>query len=65
MSGIKQADIEELRRAIEKEFQNDPALQQVHIARKTIDREAELRGLSFLEYVRLLAKDKETATPQD
>ncbi|MCL0094801.1 hypothetical protein M1N58_02770 [Dehalococcoidales bacterium] len=38
------------------EFPDDPALQQVHIARKTIAKEAESEGLSFLEYIKLLGK---------
>jgi hypothetical protein len=56
MSTIKEKDIEEIRRAIEKEFPEDPALQQVHIARKIIAKEAQLEGLSFPEYVKLLVK---------
>jgi len=53
---IKEKDIEEIRRAVEKEFPEDPALQQVHIARKIIAKEAESEGLSFLEYIKLLRK---------
>lgn len=56
MSKIKEKDIEEIRRAVQKEFPVDPALQQVHIARKIIAKEAEYEGLSFLEYVKLLGK---------
>ncbi|MCW3133987.1 MAG: hypothetical protein N2V78_06645 [Methanophagales archaeon] len=56
MNKIKQKDIDEIRRAVEKEFPNDPALQQVHIARKIIAKEAQLEGLSFFEYIKLLGK---------
>ncbi len=56
MSKVKEKDIEEIRRAVEKEFPNDPALQQVHIARKIIAKEAQLEGLSFFEYIKLLGK---------
>jgi len=56
MSKIKEKDIEEIRKAVEKEFPDDPALQQVHIARKIIAKEAQLEGLSFFEYVKLLGK---------
>lgn len=56
MSKIKEKDIEEIRRAVEKEFPEDPALQQVHIARKIIAKEAELEGLSFFDYIKLLGK---------
>ncbi len=56
MSKIKEKDIEEIRRVVEKEFPNDPALQQVHTARKIIAKEAESEGLSFFGYVKLLGK---------
>ncbi|MCD6521662.1 hypothetical protein J7K56_02705 [Candidatus Calescamantes bacterium] len=56
MSKIKEKDIEEIKRAVEKEFPDDPALQQVHIARKIIAKEAQLEGLSFFEYVKLFGK---------
>ena len=54
MSKIKEKEIKEIRIAIEKEFPEDPALQQVHIARIIIAKEAESDGLSFLEYIRIL-----------
>ena len=56
MSKIKEKDIEEIRKAVEKEFPEDPALQQVQIARKIIAKEAQLEGLSFFEYLKLLGK---------
>ncbi|MCL0049181.1 hypothetical protein M1O13_04680 [Dehalococcoidia bacterium] len=56
MSKIKEKDVEEIRRMVVEEFPDDPALQQVHIARKTIAKEAEAEGLSFLEYIKLLGK---------
>lgn len=56
MSKITEKEAEEIKRMIEKEFPNDPALQQVHIARKIIAREAELKGLSYIEYIKLLRK---------
>ena len=37
---------------IEAEFPHDPALQQVHIARKIISRKAELEGLSVFEFIK-------------
>jgi len=54
MSKIKEKDMEEIRKVVEKEFPEDPALQQVHIARKIIIKEAQLEGLSFLEYIKLV-----------
>jgi len=56
MSKIKEKDIEEIKKVVEVEFPEDSALQQVHIARKIIAKEAQLEGLSFLEYVKLLGK---------
>lgn len=49
---ITEKEMEEVRKMIEAEFPDDPALQQVHIARKIIAREAELEGLSFLKYIK-------------
>ena len=56
MSKIRENDIEEIRRAVEEEFPEDPALQQVHIARKIIAKEAQLEGLRFFGYVKLRGK---------
>ncbi|MGQ9626678.1 MAG: hypothetical protein ACUVV0_07210 [Anaerolineae bacterium] len=56
MNKLEEKDIEKIRKAVEEEFPGDPALQQVHIARKIIAKEAELEGLSFLEYIKLLLK---------
>jgi hypothetical protein len=53
---IKDSEIGEIKKMMEREFPDDPALQQVHIARKIIAREAQLEGLSFIEYVKLLGK---------
>jgi cobalamin biosynthesis Co2+ chelatase CbiK len=56
MEKIKKKEIEKIEKMMEKEFPQDPALQQVHIARKIISKEAELAGLSFSEYIKLLAR---------
>jgi len=56
MSRIKEKEIKGIRMAVEKEFPEDPALQQVHIARKIIAKEAESDGLSILEYIRIVGK---------
>jgi hypothetical protein len=52
MSKITKEDIKKIKQIVEKEFPHDPALQQVHISRKIIAKEAELEGMSFLEYVK-------------
>ena len=41
---------------VEEEFPEDPALQQIHIARKIIAKETELKGLTFLEYTKTIKK---------
>jgi len=44
--------------AVKREFPNDPAQQQVHIARKILSLEAKLEGVSYLEHVRNVARHK-------
>lgn len=44
-------EIKRIRKEIEKEFPGDPALQEVHIARKIISKEAEIVGMSFGRYI--------------
>ena len=56
MEKIKKREIDKIKIMVGKEFPQDPALQQVHIARKIISKEAELAGLSFSEYIKLLAR---------
>ncbi|MEA1869938.1 MAG: hypothetical protein U9N09_07330 [Euryarchaeota archaeon] len=56
MAKIAEKEMETIIQRAEAEFPHDPALQQVHIARKIIAREAELDGFSFLEYVKSLGK---------
>ena len=49
---IPEKVMEEIRKKVEEEFPDDPALQQIHIARKIIVREAELAGMSYLKYIK-------------
>ncbi len=65
MNRIKKKDIEEIRREVEEEFPNDPALQQVHIARKIISKEAEIGGLSLFEYIKSLRKPAQDIYQKD
>ncbi len=44
-------EINKIRKEIEKEFPGDSALQEVHIARKIISKEAEIMGMSFGRYI--------------
>jgi hypothetical protein len=61
MARITKAERKKIEAAMEKEFPNDPALQQVHIARKILSRKAELEGLSFGEYIMKRSKRKTSA----
>ena len=56
MAEVPKQEMKAIQEMVEAEFPDDPALQQVHIARKIIAREAEIEGLSFLEYVRSLRR---------
>ncbi len=56
MRKLTEKEMEEVRKMAGAEFPDDPALQQVHIARKIIAKEAELEGLGFLEYVKSFGK---------
>jgi hypothetical protein len=56
MGEIKEKDRKKIKKMVEEEFPHDPALSQVHIARKIIAKEAELRGMSFLEYIKSLGR---------
>ena len=61
MGKVTEQEIEEIIQAAKNEFPDDPALQQVHAARKLIAREAELAGMSFVQYLKALRKDLELA----
>jgi hypothetical protein len=52
MSKIKEKDIQKITKMVEQEFPEDPALQQIHIARKIIAKEAKLKGITFFEYIK-------------
>ena len=54
---LKVQDSEKIREEIEREFPNDFALQQIHIARRIIAKEAELKNLKYIDYIKLLVKD--------
>ncbi|NVM38195.1 MAG: hypothetical protein HWN81_21555 [Candidatus Lokiarchaeota archaeon] len=50
-------ELEKIKKEIESEFPNDFALQQIHIARKIIAKEAEMKGLSYFDYIKLSIED--------
>jgi hypothetical protein len=56
MRTISIEEMKIIKKEVEKEFPADPALQQVHIARKIIAREAANKGLDFFDYIQSLSK---------
>ena len=48
--------IETIKRRVEKDFPGDFALQQIHIARKLLSREAREKGLAYWEVIKLVAE---------
>ena len=56
MGTISNEEMERIKKEVEKEFPADPALQQVHIARKILAKEAAEKGLGFIDYIRSLSK---------
>ena len=55
MERLTKEEIEEIRRAVMEEFPNDPALQQVHIARRILVLEAQKQGKSVADLSRSAA----------
>ena len=53
--------VEEIKRDVEREFPNDFALQQVHIARKLLAEEAKEKGVNFWEYIKMQVKEAKDA----
>jgi hypothetical protein len=56
---ISEEEIDRIRAEIRKEFPDDPALQEVHIARKIIAAEARHAGMSFLQYIGAFQEHRE------
>ena len=53
---IDKKKLEKIKKEVEKEFPNDDALQQIHIARKLISIEAKAKGMSLIEYIKSCSK---------
>ena len=49
---LNEKELDKIKREVEREFPNDPAMQQVHIARKIIAKKAKEKGLTYLEYIK-------------
>jgi len=58
---MKKERVEEIKRDVEREFPNDFALQQVHIARKLLAEEAKEKGVNFWEYIKMQVKEARDA----
>lgn len=58
MSTLTEEELAQIRKEVEEAFPADPALQQVHIARKTLAKEAANLGIGFLDYIKSLSKSK-------
>ena len=55
MVGLSEEEVGEIRREVMEEFPDDPALQQVHIARRILVLEAQKQGKSVGELSRSVA----------
>ena len=49
--------IERIKKDVEREFPEDFALQQVHVARKLLSEEAKEKGMSLWKYIKTQIKD--------
>jgi len=56
---LEKEELKKIQKEVEYEFPNDFALQQIHMARKIIAKEAERKGLSYLEYIKQCTKEME------
>lgn len=57
MTKVAERHIRQIRKAVAEEFPDDPALQQVHIARSILGMEAQFHGLGFVAYIKSLRNE--------
>ena len=58
---MKKERVEEIKKDVEREFPNDFALRQVHIARKLLAEEAREEGITLWKYIKKQAKKTKDA----
>jgi hypothetical protein len=56
---LEKEELEKIEKEVELEFPNEFNLQQVHMVRKIIAKEAEKKALSYLEYIKQCTKEME------
>ena len=54
---MEKKKMENIKKEVEREFPEDFALQQVHIARKILAEEAKESGISFWKYIKMQVKE--------
>ncbi|MBU1627102.1 hypothetical protein KKB18_07005 [bacterium] len=52
MKKITAKEISNVKKQMAMEFPNDPAMQEVHVVRKILAKEAELNKMRYIEYVK-------------
>jgi len=58
---VPKKEIQKIKKEIEKEFPEDPMLQEIHIARKVIAYQAKKAGMSYIQYIQHI-KEKAKST---
>lgn len=54
MVRMTKRELKAMQRSVEREFPDDPALQQVHLSREILGLEAKKAEMGYLEYIRSL-----------
>ena len=60
---MRKEKIEKIKKEVKKEFPNDDALQQIHIARKILYAEAKENNMSFWKYIKMQIKNLKKESP--
>ncbi len=57
---LSDEEIRSLQTPVQREFPDDLALQEVHLARQILSKEAEQCGMPYLQYIKTLARQLRT-----